>query len=72
MLAPGCKSSSFTPMQIVMSSFFAGAVMTTLLAPASRCPSAFSASVKSPVDSMTMSTPRSPQGRPAGRARRGP
>ena len=39
-----------TPMQIVMSSFFAGAVMTTLRAPASIWPLARTASVKKPVE----------------------
>ncbi len=37
-------------MQTVMSSFFAGAVITTLRAPASRCASARTASVKKPVE----------------------
>ena len=49
-----------------MSSFLAGALMITFLAPASRCACAFVASVKMPVDSMTMSTPRSPHGSAAG------
>ena len=40
-----------------MSSPFAGALMITFWAPASRCARAFSASVKMPVDSRTMSTP---------------
>ena len=48
------------------SSFFAGAEMITLRAPASRWAWAFVASVKMPVDSMTMSTPRSPHGSAAG------
>ena len=45
-----------------MSSFLAGAEMTTFLAPASRWAAALSRSVKKPVDSMTTSTPRSPHG----------
>ena len=49
-----------------MSSPLAGAEMMTFLAPALRWALAFSASVKRPVDSMTMSTPRSFQGRAAG------
>ncbi len=58
--------SSFTPMTMVMSSFLAGAEMTTFLAPASRCALALVPSVKKPVDSTTTSTPSSPQGRLAG------
>ena len=58
--------SSLTPRTMVMSSFLAGALMSTFLAPPLRCPAATVASVKRPVDSMTMSTPRSPQGRLAG------
>ncbi len=50
----------------VASSFLAGAEMMTFLAPASMCALAFLASVKKPVDSMTMSAPSSPQGRLAG------
>jgi hypothetical protein len=53
-------------MTIVTSSFFAGAEMMTFLAPLSRCTLALVASVKKPVDSMTMSAPRSPHGRLAG------
>ena len=45
-----------------MSSFRAGAVMITFLAPACRCARALLASVKKPVDSMMMSAPTSPQG----------
>ena len=48
------------------SSFLAGALMRTFFAPASRWARALSASVKRPVDSMTMSTPRSFQGSCAG------
>ena len=49
-----------------MSSPFAGALMMTFFAPAVMWAFAFSASVKIPVDSRTMSTPRSPHGRAAG------
>ena len=49
-----------------MSSFLAGAEMITFFAPASMCAFALVASVKMPVDSTTMSTPRSPHGRAAG------
>ena len=49
-----------------MSSPLAGALMITFWAPASMCARALSASVKMPVDSSTMSTPRSPHGRAAG------
>ena len=49
-----------------MSSFLAGALMMTFVAPASICALALSASVKMPVDSRTMSTPRSPHGSVAG------
>ena len=49
-----------------MSSFLAGALMITFWAPAVMWALALSASVKMPVDSRTMSTPRSPQGSAAG------
>ena len=49
-----------------MSSFFAGAEMITFFAPASMCAFALVASVKKPVDSMTMSTPRSFHGQLGG------
>ena len=62
----GSYLSSLTPRTIVMSSPFAGALMTTLRAPAARCALALSASVKMPVDSSTISTPRSPHGSVAG------
>src|SRR3954463_5647090 len=55
----GSYLSLFTPMQIVMSSPFAGAEITTFLAPAARCLDALSLSVKRPVLSSTNSTPRS-------------
>src|SRR5438045_9397486 len=45
----GSYLSLFTPMQIVMSSPFAGAEITTFLAPAAKCLEAFSLSVKRPV-----------------------
>ncbi len=44
----------------------AGAEMMTFLAPASMCLAASSRLVKKPVDSITTSTPRSPQPRAAG------
>ena len=50
----------------VTSGSFAGAEMITFLAPASRCLAASSRLVNSPVDSITTSTPRSPQGSAAG------
>ena len=54
-------------MTIVMSSPVAGAEMMTFLAPpASTCLRASAALVKKPVDSMTMSTPRSSHGSAAG------
>ena len=51
---------------MVMSSPLAGAEMITFFAPASRCFAAWSRSVKRPVDSSTMSTPRSFHGSLAG------
>ena len=51
--------SSLTPSTTVMSSPLAGAEMITFLAPPSTCFRALSALVNNPVDSMTMSTPRS-------------
>ena len=51
------------PITRVRSSFLAGAEMMTLLAPASRWALALVASVKYPVDSMTMSAPSSFHGR---------
>jgi hypothetical protein len=53
-------------MTIVMSSFLAGAEMRTFLAPPSMWALALVASVKKPVDSMTMSTPDLAPGRFAG------
>ena len=64
--AAGSYLSSFTPSTIVMSSPLAGALMITFFAPAFRWARALSASVKMPVDSRTMSTPRSPHGSVAG------
>src|SRR6266536_2421138 len=57
----GSYLPSLTPITMVTSSPLAGAEMITLRAPASRCWAALSRSVKRPVDSITMSTPRSPQ-----------
>src|SRR5258706_815352 len=62
----GSYWSSLTPRTTVTSGFFAGAVMTTRLAPAVRCFAAASRSVKRPVDSKTTSTPRSFHGSCAG------
>ncbi len=62
----GSYSSWFTPMLTVMSSPLPGALMMTFFAPPCRCPRAFSAWVKRPVDSMTRSTPASCQGMMAG------
>ena len=60
-------TSSLTPMQMVMSGSVAGALMIDLAwRPPSRCLAAPSRFVKKPVDSTTMSTPRSPHGRLAG------
>ncbi len=65
-----CFAGSYTvwltPMLTVRSSPVAGALITTRLAPPARCPAAFAASVKWPVDSITRSTPRSPHGSFAG------
>ena len=58
----GSYISSLTPSTIVRSSPFAGAEMITFFAPPRKWAAAFSASVNSPVDSITSSTPRSPQG----------
>ena len=56
----GSYLPSLTPRTIVMSSFFAGAEMMTFLAPPDvTWPRALVASVKSPVDSITRSTPMS-------------
>ena len=62
----GSYFPSLTPSTIVMSSPLAGALMITFFAPASMWARALSASVKMPVDSITMSTPRSPHGSCAG------
>src|SRR6266508_5373682 len=51
---------------MVTSSPLAGAEMITFLAPDLRCRAALSRSVKRPVDSITTSTPRSPQASCAG------
>ena len=55
-----------TPRATVTSGSLAGAEMMTFLAPASRCLAASARAVKKPVDSITTSTPRSPQGSAAG------
>ena len=56
----GSYLPSLTPRTMVMSSFLAGAEMITFLAPpAVTWPRDFVASVKSPVDSITRSTPSS-------------
>jgi len=46
----GSKTLSFTPIQIVTSGFFAGALINTRFAPAFKCSSALSRLVKKPVD----------------------
>src|SRR3954452_4957871 len=51
----GSKTSSFTPMQIVTSGSFAGALINTRFAPAFKCSSALSRLVNKPVDSRTTS-----------------
>ena len=58
----GSKVSSLTPTTKVASTLVPGAEMRTRLAPASMWARALSPSVKWPVDSMTTSTPSSPQG----------
>ena len=58
----GSNVSSLTPTTKVASAPFDGAETITNGAPASRCMAALSRSVKKPVDSITTSTPRSPQG----------
>src|SRR5579875_1136796 len=58
----GSYIDSLTPSTMVRSSPLAGAEMMTFLTLPRRCAAAFSASVKWPVDSITRSTPRSPQG----------
>src|SRR5205814_6795220 len=58
--------SLFTPMTMVMSSPLAGAEISTFFAPQSMCLRAADASVKRPVDSRTMSTARSLQGKVPG------
>ena len=62
----GSKVSSLTPTTKVASAPVAGAETITRGAPPSRWAAALSRSVKMPVDSMTTSTPRSPQGMSAG------
>ncbi len=58
----GSYIESLTPRTRVRSSPLAGALMTTFLAPPSMWARAFSAAVNRPVDSSTISTPRSFQG----------
>src|SRR5207237_9012480 len=58
--------SLFTLMTTVLSAPLGEAEMMTVFAPASRCLFAFAASVNSPVDSMTYSTPSCFQGRAVG------
>ena len=62
----GSYLSSLTPSTSVRSGLFAGAVMTTFFAPASRCLAAASRLVKMPVDSNTTSTPSAFHGSCAG------
>ena len=62
----GSYISSFTPRTTVRSSPLAGALITTFSAPASMCLLAFSRSVNSPVDSITICAPSSFQGSSAG------
>src|ERR1700761_432332 len=64
--AAGSYLASLTPITMVMSSSLAGAEMITFLAPPARWALAAGPVTKRPVDSITMSTPRSPQGRLAG------
>src|SRR5512132_2392829 len=62
----GSYASSFTPRTTVRSSPLAGALITTFSAPASMCLFAFSRSVNSPVDSITIWAPSSFHGSSAG------
>ena len=62
----GSYMSSLTPSTIVRSSPLAGAEMITFFAPPCKCAAAFDASVKRPVDSITISMPKSAQGICAG------
>ncbi len=63
----GPRMSSLTPITTMASiSSFAGTVRMTFLAPAARCPANFSRERKTPVDSITTSTPSWPQGIAAG------
>ena len=58
----GSNWSSLTPTTRVASGSWAGAEITTRVAPASRCAMAISRLVPLPVASTTTSTPSSPQG----------
>src|ERR1700687_655627 len=62
----GSYFSSFTPSTTVRSSFFAGAEMMIFFTVPRRCFFASLASVKRPVDSMTICAPTESQGRAAG------
>src|ERR1039458_8878705 len=62
----GSYFSSLTPSTIVMSSFFAGAVMMIFFTEPRRCFFASLASVNFPVDSMTTCAPTESQDRAAG------
>src|SRR6185503_8735623 len=62
----GSYPSSLTPRTTVKSAPDAGALMITFLAPASRWAWALPGSRNLPVDSSTMSTPRSPHGKAEG------
>src|SRR5664280_2866000 len=62
----GSNSESFTPITKVASTPVAGAATITRLAPASRWAAADSRVVNRPVDSITTSTPSSPQGNALG------
>src|SRR5215469_14436617 len=62
----GSYLPSFTPRTIVMSSFLAGAEMTTFFTGPRRCFLACGPSVNFPVDSITTCAPTDSQGRAAG------
>ena len=65
-VCPGRRACSLTPRTTVRSSSLAGAEISTFCAPADRWAAASSRRVNSPVDSTTISTPASDQGRLAG------
>ena len=60
------KVSSLTPKTMVLSTFFPGAEIRTFFAPAFKCFSALSLSVKSPVHSKTISISKLSQGKSTG------